>query len=87
MIYNPGDGFVYVFTGWDNEDYVNIQGKTVVNAIFDKQSQSYEIRYVDWNGDLLYLDTVQSGNASTYKGETPQRASNPQNEYEFRGLG
>ena len=85
VIYNPGDGFVYVFTGWDNEDYVNIQGKTVVNAIFDKQSQSYEIRYVDWNGDLLYLDTVQSGNASTYKGETPQRASNPQNEYEFRG--
>ncbi|MDE5616994.1 MAG: hypothetical protein K2I78_04320, partial [Clostridia bacterium] len=85
VVYDPGDGFVYVFAGWDNDDYLNVQGKTEVNAKFDKQSQSYEIKYVDWNGKILYVDTVQSAQASTYKGETPKRASDPQNEYEFIG--
>ena len=78
------DGYIYEFKGWD-KSFVGITGNTKVNAIFERHSQMFDVNYIDWNGDLLYSESVETSKRSVYMGETPQRESNPQFEYKFTG--
>ena len=85
VVKNADDGFSYTFLNWD-KSFDNIQADTRVNAVFNKQSQTFVITYEEWNGKILYTERVQTGETSTYKGdEEPHRESNPQFEYEFIG--
>lgn len=78
------DGYTYQFTGWD-KTFDNITGHTKVNAIFDKIANKYKVTYVDWNGKILFVDEVETDEASVYQGDEPSRASNQQYEYTFAG--
>lgn len=85
VVKNADDGFSYTFLNWD-KSFDNIQADTRVNAVFNKQSQTFEITYEEWNGEILYTERVETGETSTYKGtKIPHRESNPQFEYEFIG--
>ncbi|MDE6275634.1 MAG: leucine-rich repeat domain-containing protein [Clostridia bacterium] len=78
------DGFTYEFIEWDN-DFDNIVEDTVVNAVFNKIANTYTIQYVNWDGTVLYTDSVESAGKSTYVGETPTREANDKYTYEFTG--
>lgn len=78
------DGFTYEFIGWDVA-YDNIVSNLDVRARFRQVSHTYTIEYVNWDGEPLYTEQVLSGEQSTYKGETPVRASNDKYDYIFNG--
>ncbi len=78
------DGFTYKFVGWD-KGFDNIVESIEVNAVFDKIANTYTVQYVNWDGTLLYTDSVESGCKSTYVGDTPTRESNDKFTYEFIG--
>ncbi|MDE7079032.1 MAG: leucine-rich repeat protein [Clostridia bacterium] len=84
VVKEPNDGYIYTFSNWDTS-FDSITGNTKVNAVFDRQSQFFNVVYRDWNGDILFTETVETGNASVYKDETSQRESDPQYNYEFTG--
>ncbi len=78
------DGFTYEFVCWD-KDFDNIVEDVDINAVFDKIANTYTVQYVNWDGTLLYTDSVESGGKSTYVGDTPTRESNDKFTYEFKG--
>lgn len=78
------DGYVYEFTGWD-KDFDNIVGDKQVNANFDKKSQQFKVQFVNWDGEVLDTQLVDTDGAAIYAGETPTREKNDQYEYEFIG--
>lgn len=80
----PDGGFTYEFEGWDN-DFDNIVEDTTVNAIFKKITHTYSVQYVNWDGTVLYTDSVESSGKSSYVGDTPVREANDKYTYEFTG--
>lgn len=78
------DGYTYEFTGWDKA-FDNITEDTVVNALFDKISHKYTVQYINWDGEPLFVDEVETDEASVYEGETPKREENDRYTYTFIG--
>ncbi|MDE7348874.1 MAG: leucine-rich repeat domain-containing protein, partial [Clostridia bacterium] len=78
------DGYTYEFVRWD-KDFDNIVESIEVNAIFEKIANTFTVKYVNWDGTLLYADSVESECKSTYVGDTPTRESNDKYTYEFVG--
>lgn len=67
------DGVItdYQFSGWDKQ-LTNIQEPTTFTASFETVT-SYECKFVNYDGTLLYSMTVASNGAASYKGESPFR--------------
>ncbi|MDE5756493.1 MAG: leucine-rich repeat protein [Clostridia bacterium] len=78
------DGYTYEFIGWDN-DFDNIVGNTDVHAQFNQIAHTYTVQYVNWDGEVLYTDEVQTAGKSNYVGDEPTRESNDKYTYEFVG--
>ena len=78
------DGYTYEFTGWDKA-FDNITQNTVVNALFNQIAHIYTVQYVNWDGEILFTDSVSTDEASVYEGETPVRESNDRFTYTFTG--
>lgn len=79
------DGFTYTFKEWD-KSFDSIEADTKVTALFDQHSHTYEVKYVNWDGTLLYTDRVESSEPSVYPStDAPQREPNDKYEYEFNG--
>lgn len=78
------DGFTYEFTGWD-KDFDNITSDTDVRALFNKISHKYTVQFVNWDGELLDTQIVESANAAVYGGADPIREPNDKFTYEFKG--
>lgn len=78
------DGYTYEFTGWD-KTFDNITQNTIVNALFNQIAHIYTVQYVNWDGEILFTDSVSTDEASVYEGETPVRESNDRYTYTFTG--
>ena len=67
------DGVItsYRFSGWDKH-LTNIQEPTTFTAQYETYT-SYECKFVNYDGTLLYSMTVASNGAASYKGESPFR--------------
>lgn len=78
------DGYTYEFTGWD-KTFDNIVENTIVNALFNQIAHTYTVQYVNWDGELLFADSVATDEASVYEGETPVREANDRYTYQFTG--
>ena len=67
------DGVItgYRFSGWDKQQ-TNIQESTTFTAQYETYT-SYECKFVNYDGTLLYSMTVASNGAASYKGESPFR--------------
>lgn len=67
------DGVItgYRFSGWDKQ-LTNIQEPTTFTAQYETYT-SYECKFVNYDGTLLYSMTVASNGAASYKGESPFR--------------
>lgn len=61
----------YRFSGWDKQ-LTNIQEPTTFTAQYETYT-SYECKFVNYDGTLLYSMTVASNGTASYKGNTPLR--------------
>lgn len=89
------DGVItgYRFSGWDKQQ-TNIQEPTTFTASFETVT-SYECKFVNYDGTILYSTAVDRRGVATYKGFTPFRdfSENEKNEdgttnvtsYKFKG--
>ena len=89
------DGVItsYRFSGWDKQ-LTNIQEPTTFTASFETVT-SYECKFVNYDGTILYSTAVDRRGVATYKGFTPFRdfSENEKNEdgttnvtsYKFKG--
>ena len=68
------DGVItgYRFSGWDKH-LTNIQEPTTFTAQYETRSTSYECKFVNYDGTLLYSMAVASNGTASYKGESPFR--------------
>lgn len=78
------DGYSYEFIGWD-KSFDNITEDIVVNALFDQIAHTYLVKYVNWDGEILFTDEVLTSQSSAYEGEIPTREANDRYTYNFIG--
>ena len=60
----PGTAqYTYTFTGWDI-DFTKITGETTVTAKYRATTNTYTVKFVDWNGTVLSNQKVTYGYAA-----------------------
>ncbi len=74
----------YEFIGWD-VDLTNITQNTVATAQFKAHDVTYAVKFLNYNGSLLYTDYVKKGDTANYVGTTPFRESTSRYDYVFSG--
>ncbi|MBQ9427041.1 MAG: hypothetical protein IJU36_05360 [Paludibacteraceae bacterium] len=79
------DAYTYVFNGW-LPAVVPVSGNAVYTASFDSIVNRYRIDFVDYDGTLLYTDSVAYNLLPSYGAATqPTRAASAQYSYTFTG--
>ena len=76
--------YVYTFTGWD-KPLSPITADTTVKAQFKASDRLYKVKFVNWDGSLLYSANVKYGGTAVYQGSTPLRPEDDDYTYEFSG--
>ena len=76
--------FTYHFTGWD-KTIVSVVGNETYTAMFDNITNSYEVKFVNYNDEPLQTETLLYGILPEYKGDTPVRPADAQYTYTFDG--
>ena len=73
----------YDFRGWD-KDFTNIQGNTVVTAVYQEIISEYTVKFVNYDGTLLSTQVVKRGESATAP-DAPSREANAQYTFTFKG--
>ncbi|MBQ7160922.1 MAG: polysaccharide deacetylase family protein [Clostridia bacterium] len=76
--------YVYSFSGWD-KPLEPIEKDTTFKAQFTRKDRYYIVSYVNWDGKLLYKDSVKYNGTSKYKGAAPDRPQDEAYTYSFYG--
>lgn len=77
----------FVFIGWDC-DFSNITSDTKVNALWDKIKRSYQVVYLDDDGEELETLTLEYGSfINNQNVEAPEKEGNLFFKYEFKYFG
>lgn len=74
----------YTFKGWD-ASLENITSDCKRIAQFDKQIAQYNVRFINFDGSLLYSTEVDYDATAQYVGDTPTRPRDDRYEYAFTG--
>ncbi len=61
----------YTFNSWSGAQ-TNVTSARDITAVYDDDAY-YRVRYVNWNGNVLYSVFVHSGGDASYVGDTPTR--------------
>lgn len=84
MPVKTGDAqYSYEFKGWDNEP-VEVTGPATYNAEFTQIVNSYEVKFLNYNDEVLQVSSFKYGDIPTYNGLTPKKPSDEQNNYTFK---
>jgi len=67
------------------EALANVNGNLVVYPSFTANAKSYDVTFVNYDGSELDVISVKYGEVPEYVGETPTRAPEGENVYEFAG--
>ena len=54
----------FIFSGWD-KDYTHIQSDLTITALYSEQVTYYTVTFIDWNGQTLKTEQVESGKDAT----------------------
>ncbi len=87
----------YTFTGWNTQEDGNgtaySDGDTVTNLTAQANAtvtlyaqwkiNTYDITWVDGNGEVLYTETLDYGTVPSYDGDTPAKTADAQYTYTF----
>ena len=76
--------YSYTFNGWDKE-IVPVTGATTYTATYSSSLNSYLVKFVDENSNILYQNSFEYGQVPTYDGETPTKASTVDKDFTFSG--
>jgi len=74
----------YKFTGWDKE-LTNISEDTVFTAQYSEVVNEYSVTFKNYDGTILFEDTVTYGEDATYTLDTPTKPSSGQFDFAFTG--
>jgi hypothetical protein len=77
----------YSFTGWDHDPATTIiNGYTEFNAVYNNTPiATYDVRFLNEDGTVLYTETIASGNKASYGSTVPTKASTVDASYKFAG--
>ncbi len=78
----PTQQYSYMFKGWDNE-FAPVEGPQVYTAVYDAYLNSYNVQFVNYDGEVLHEGLIEYGMVPVYGGDTPVRASDAQYDYTF----
>ena len=78
------EGFRYTFTGW-SDSVANITCDKSVIALYKEERTKFDVTFYDFDGTILYIDSVEYGDSAKYLGPEPHRQSDANYEYEFIG--
>ena len=76
--------YSYKFDKWDNEIKA-VEGDQVYTATYQSTVRSYVISFVNYDGTVLYEETLAYGKLPAFKGDTPKRPEDRMYEYSFSG--
>ena len=76
--------YEYTFDGWE-PNLGPIQGNTDYCAQFTAKLRKYAITFQNYDGTILQNSSFEYGSTPTYNGATPQKPSNAQYTYTFKG--
>lgn len=76
--------YMYRFTGWD-KSLTNINEDTTITAVFEKDTQRYEVTFLNYDHTFLYRALVANGEEAVYGGNLPLKPATPQYSYVFDG--
>ena len=74
----------FTFTGWD-EPLTNITSDCVRVAQYTEEYIEYTVRFLNYDNELLYVDTVHYQEAAHYRGVTPTKPATETRYYTFKG--
>ena len=77
-------GYHYTFTGWSSS-LSGIKADTSVIALYDLEKDQYTVTYYNYDETVLYVDKVNYGDSSVYRGEEPTRPTDELYSYTFTG--
>lgn len=75
--------YTYVFKGWD-KTLVTVTGDVDYRATYASVTNTYEVRFVNYDGVVLQSKDVEYGVVPVYTGETPTKAADDQYSYTFK---
>ncbi len=89
----PTNEFTYTITGWtdgketfDKDDVLPaVYDDVTYYAVYEKTKTTYEIRFVDENGEELQSDVIEYGKTPVYTGKEPSKAEDDKYIYTFKG--
>ena len=76
--------YTYTFTGW-TPAFAPVTEDQTYTAQYDSVVNRYRIEYLDYDGTLLFFDTLAYGMRPAYQGTEPQRAATAEYTYAFIG--
>jgi len=76
------NGYQYIFKGWDR-DISKVFEDFETQAIFEEVPIKHTVRFLNYDGELLYTAGVGHGQTAQYMGPTPYRPPQGPNAYSF----
>lgn len=76
--------YSYTFTGWD-KDLRNVNSDFDTIAQYSESINSYTVRFLNYDSEVLYSQDVEYGKSAIYNGITPSRPSDSNYTYVFSG--
>lgn len=76
--------YTYVFKGW-NREFVPVEGEQIYIALYDSYLNSYNVQFVNYDGEILHEGLIEYGVVPSYNGATPEKPADVQNTYTFNG--
>lgn len=80
----PTQQYTFVFKGWNNE-FTPVEGPQVYTALYDEYLNSYNVQFVNYDGEVIHEGLMEYGMVPVYVGDTPVKASDVQYDYTFKG--
>ncbi len=83
-VLEPDVQYTYVFKGWDRE-FTQVEGAQTYTAVYDGYLNSYNVQFVNYDGEILHEGLIEYGAVPVYNGETPVKSADAQYTYKFNG--
>lgn len=80
----PTQQYTYIFRDW-NKDFVPVDGPQIYIALYDEYLNSYNVQFVNYDGEVLHQGLMEYGAVPVYNGDAPEKASDDQYDYTFKG--
>ena len=83
--YEDTTQYSYTFVGWEPK-IVHVTGNAVYKAVFSTETNSYTVRWLNYDGTVLRTDDdVPYGTVPTYEGAEPEGPYSEMYDYTFSG--